>query len=194
METKYDKVKTAVDFLLCLIILPFVLVVIIVFSLLIVLDSKGSPFFKQERVGLGGKKFMIYKLRTMRLDAERLGAKWAEKEDDRITRLGKFLRKTRIDELPQIINILKGDMHIIGPRPEREIFINEFLKTIPNFNDRLLVKPGITGLAQVNGGYEISPEEKLKYDLEYIEKRSFKLDIEIAIKTFSVIITGEGAR
>ena len=194
MDIKYEKIKSIIDFLLALILLPFVIVIVAFFSILIIVDSPGSPIYKQERIGLNGKKFTIYKLRTMRLDAEENGAKWAEKEDSRITRLGSFLRKTRIDELPQLVNILKGDMSIIGPRPEREIFINEFLKEIPNFNDRLKVKPGITGWAQVNGGYEISPVEKLRYDKEYIENQSFKMDLEIGVKTIKVILTGDGAR
>ncbi|MDS8685141.1 sugar transferase, partial [Streptococcus pneumoniae] len=105
-----------------------------------------------------GQSFSIYKLRSMYQDAEKNGHKWASKNDTRITKVGRFIRKTRIDELPQIINVIKGEMSIIGPRPERPEFINEFLKDIPNFNERLAVRPGITGWAQVNGGYELTPK------------------------------------
>ena len=150
--------------------------------------------YVQERVGLNGDKFKIYKLRSMYSDAEKDGHKWAEKEDSRITKVGSIIRKTRIDELPQLINIIKGEMAIIGPRPERPEFIEEFLNEIPDFNDRLAVKPGITGWAQVNGGYELSPKEKLKYDQYYIEHENFKLDILILFKTIKVVFTGEGSR
>ena len=130
----------------------------------------------------------------MRNNAEINGAQWADKNDKRITGIGKFIRKTRIDELPQLINVYKGEMSFIGPRPERKIFIDEFLKAIPDFNDRLLVKPGLTGWAQVNGGYEITPQEKLELDMYYIENRSFLLDLKIIFKTIKIIFTGEGAR
>jgi len=116
-------------------------------------------------------------------DAEKNGHKWASKNDTRITKVGRFIRKTRIDELPQIINVIKGEMSIIGPRPERPEFINEFLKDIPNFNERLAVRPGITGWAQVNGGYELTPKDKLVYDLFYINHESIKLDFLILLKT-----------
>ena len=127
-------------------------------------------------------------------DAEVSGAKWATKNDARVTTIGKFIRVTRIDELPQFFNILKGDMTIIGPRPEREIFYKEFEKTISNFRDRLKIKPGLTGYAQVNGGYDVMPKEKLKLDLYYINNVSFSLDIKIIFKTVGIVITGKGAR
>ena len=127
-------------------------------------------------------------------DAEKNGAKWAEKNDMRVTLFGKFIRKTRIDELPQLWNVIKGEMSLIGPRPELEVFYRKFEETIPNFRDRLAVKPGLAGWAQVNGGYDITPEEKLRYDLEYIDNLSFKLEIKILLKTIKVIFTGEGAR
>ena len=148
----------------------------------------------QERVGLNGQKFIMYKLRSMYLDAEKNGYQWAEKNDPRITKIGHFIRRTRIDEFPQIINIIKGEMSIIGPRPERPEFINEFLKDIPNFNERLAVRPGITGWAQVNGGYELTPKDKLVYDLFYINHESIKLDFLILLKTIKVIFTGHGSR
>ena len=127
-------------------------------------------------------------------DAEKNGHKWASKNDTRITKVGRFIRKTRIDELPQIINVIKGEMSIIGPRPERPEFVNEFLKDIPNFNERLAVRPGITGWAQVNGGYELTPKDKLVYDIFYINHESVKLDFLILLKTIKVMVTGNGSR
>ena len=131
----------------------------------------------------------------MKTDAEKIGgAQWAEKDDPRITKIGRFIRKTRIDELPQLVNILKGDMSLIGPRPERPELTYEFEQDIPGFIDRLLVKPGLTGWAQVNGGYDITPAEKLVLDLEYINNRSIMLDMKIILKTAKVVLTGDGAR
>ena len=170
--------------------LPFVLF----FILLIKLESPGPALFIQERVGLNGKTFKIYKLRTMRSDAEANGPQWATTDDPRITKLGKFLRKTRIDELPQFINVIRGDMSIVGPRPERAFFIVKFNHEVPGFTNRLVVKPGLTGWAQVNGGYELTPKEKLDLDLHYIENQSLGLDFQIMFKTVSVVLTGEGAR
>ncbi|WP_409299316.1 sugar transferase [Peribacillus sp. SCS-26] len=167
---------------------------IIIFAVLIVLESPGSPFYFQERVGKGGKCFKIIKLRSMRNDAEMHGAKWAVINDPRITKIGEFIRKTRIDELPQLLLVLKGDMSMIGPRPERPVFTEQFNNEIYGFKNRLLVKPGLTGLAQVNGGYDITPREKLKYDLEYIQNLAFELEVKILLKTFRIVFTGEGAR
>ena len=137
---------------------------------------------------------MIYKLRSMRLDAEANGAQMAEEDDPRITKIGRFIRKTRIDELRQVINVFKGDMSIIGPRPERPIFVVQFNEEIPGFIERLRVKPGITGWAQVNGGYDISTKEKLDLDMYYINHQSIFLDMKILFKTIKIIFTGEGAR
>jgi lipopolysaccharide/colanic/teichoic acid biosynthesis glycosyltransferase len=162
--------------------------------MLIKLESKGQVFYFQERVGHNGKIFNIIKLRSMRTDAEVSGAVWAQKNDPRVTRVGKFIRMTRIDELPQFINVLLGDMSIVGPRPERPVFTSQFNKEVPGFIDRLQVKPGITGWAQVNGGYEVSPEEKLTLDKYYIGKMSFLLDFKILIMTIKVCITSDGAR
>ena len=136
----------------------------------------------------------FHKLRSMRTDAEKFGAQWAEKNDPRITKVGKFIRKTRIDEIPQLFNILKGDMSIIGPRPERPEFTQEFNEEIPGFINRLAVKPGLTGWAQINGGYDITPQEKLVEDIYYIENRSILLDFKIILKTVKVVLTGHGAR
>lgn len=190
----YSKIKRFIDLFISVLSLVIVIPIILVFSLIIVIESPGNPFYLQKRMGLMGKEFKLIKLRSMRLDAEKNGAKWAEKNDDRITKVGRFIRKTRIDELPQIFNIIKGDMAIIGPRPERKVFIKEFVKTIPDFPKRLEIKPGLTGWAQVNGGYDISPSEKLKLDLFYVENTSFFLDISILFKTVKIIFTGDGAR
>ena len=167
---------------------------IAIFGILIKLEDNGPITYKQERLGKGGKRFYIYKLRSMRTDAEKFGAQWAEKDDPRITKVGKFIRKTRIDEIPQLFNILKGDMSIIGPRPERPEFTLEFNEEIPGFIDRLAVKPGLTGWAQVNGGYDITPKEKLVEDIYYIKNRSILLDFKIILKTVKVVLTGDGAR
>jgi exopolysaccharide biosynthesis polyprenyl glycosylphosphotransferase len=168
--------------------------IIVVFCLFIVIDSPGSPIFIQERLGLHGKSFKIIKLRSMRVNAEEQGVQWAEKNDHRITRVGFFIRKTRFDELPQLINILKGEMSFVGPRPERPCFYNEFEKDIPHFRFRLQVKPGLTGWAQIRGGYDLLPEQKLNLDLEYIKKLSIWFDLFIIIKTIKVVFTGEGSR
>ncbi|EJQ76129.1 UDP-phosphate N-acetylgalactosaminyl-1-phosphate transferase [Bacillus toyonensis] len=186
--------KYILDVIFALLGLIILAPVILIFSLLIILESPGSPFYLQERLGLYGKKFKVIKLRSMRNDAEKNGAKWAEKNDPRITKIGLFIRKTRIDELPQLFNILKGEMSLVGPRPERPMFTEKFEHEIPGFKKRLNVKPGLTGWAQVNGGYEITPKEKLKLDIYYINHASIILDFKIIIKTVRVVITGDGAR
>lgn len=163
-------------------------------GLLIKIDSKGPVLFKQERLGKDGRPFLIYKFRSMSLDAESDGPRWAEKEDDRCTKVGRILRKTRLDEIPQIWNILIGDMSYVGPRPEREYFYKEFETYIHGFSNRLAVQPGLTGWAQVNGGYDLKPEEKIVYDMEYIKNQSFWLDIKCMFKTVKLIFTSEGAR
>ncbi|PEY33384.1 UDP-phosphate N-acetylgalactosaminyl-1-phosphate transferase [Bacillus cereus] len=190
----YLGIKYLLDFVTSLIGLIIVAPVILIFSLLIVLESPGSPFYSQERLGLYGEKFRVIKLRSMRRDAEKNGAKWAERNDPRITKIGLLIRKTRIDELPQLFNILKGDMSLVGPRPERPMFTEQFEREIPGFKNRLQVKPGLTGWAQVNGGYEITAEEKLKLDVYYIKNASIFLDLKIIIKTIKVVLTGDGAR
>lgn len=190
----YDFVKRLADIIICSIALIISAPIIIITCLVVVLTSKGSPIFTQERLGLWGKKFKIYKIRSMYIDAEANGKpQLAKANDQRITPVGKFIRKTRIDELPQLINVIKGDMSIIGPRPEREYFYKEYSRTLPEFYNRLQVKPGITGLAQVSAGYDISPEEKLKYDMEYIQYRNFIFDLKIVLKTVAVMVTGKGA-
>ena len=190
----YRKVKRIVSLIFSILSLVFIAPICLIACIFIVLESSGNPIYIQERVGLNGQKFIMYKLRSMYIDAEKDGHQWAIKNDHRITKVGKFIRRTRIDEFPQIINIIKGDMSFIGPRPERPEFVNEFLKYIPDFNDRLAISPGITGWAQVNGGYDLTPNEKLKYDKYYIEYESFRLDWLILLKTIKVIFTGHGSR
>ncbi|HFJ9335771.1 exopolysaccharide biosynthesis polyprenyl glycosylphosphotransferase [Bacillus cereus] len=168
--------------------------VLIIISILIKIDSKGPIIYSQERLGVNGKRFRVLKFRSMVVDAEKGGPQWATKDDNRITKFGHFIRKTRIDELPQLLNILRGDMGIIGPRPERPIFTEKFSEEIPNFRDRLVIRPGLTGWAQVNGGYDITPREKFELDMYYIKNMSVLLDMKILVKTIKVVITGEGAR
>lgn len=190
----FDLYQRFFDILLSLIALIIGIPIILIFGILIKIEDNGPITYKQERLGKNGKMFYVYKLRSMRTDAEKYGAQWAEKDDPRITKVGKFIRKTRIDEIPQLWNILKGDMGIIGPRPERSIFTKEFEEKYTNFVYRLAIKPGLTGWAQVNGGYEMDPGEKLEYDLYYIKNRSFFLDVKIVFMTVKVVFTGEGAR
>jgi exopolysaccharide biosynthesis polyprenyl glycosylphosphotransferase len=191
---KYLFFKRMMDIVFSVIGLFLAFPVILFFAMLISIETPGSPFYIQERVGMNGKYFKVIKLRSMRMDAEKFGAKWAEANDPRITKVGAFIRKTRIDELPQLLNVLVGDMSMVGPRPERPCFTAEFNNEIPGFTNRLLVKPGLTGWAQVNGGYEISPKEKLIFDLYYINHLTFLMDMKIMLKTFKVVLTGDGAR
>lgn len=190
----YNNIKSFIEFILSFLLLILVIPIIMLACIAIVMEIRANPFYTQERVGLNGRIFKIYKLRSMYIDAEKDGHKWASENDDRITKVGGIIRNTRIDELPQLVNILKRDMSFIGPRPERPEFVKEFLKDIPDFNDRLVVKPGITGWAQVNGGYSLTPKEKLVLDKYYIENEGFKLDLLILLKTIIVVFTGDGAR
>ena len=190
----YENIKSSIEFIFCLILLMLAVPICILACIAIYIELRVNPIYTQKRVGLNGRVFKIYKLRSMYIDAEKDGPKWASENDERITKVGRIIRKTRIDELPQLVNILKRDMSFIGPRPERPELIKEFLKNIPDFNDRLLVKPGITGWAQVNGGYSLTPKEKLEFDKYYIQNRGFKLDLFILLKTIIVIFTRHGAR
>ena len=157
-------------------------------------ESEGPVFYAQRRVGKDGHVFKIYKFRSMYLDAEARGAQWAKDHDPRVTPFGSFMRKTRLDEIPQFWNVVKGDMSLIGPRPERPAFCDEFEKRIHGWHYRTLVRPGISGLAQVTGGYDLLPKDKVRFDLRYIETRSVFQDIVIMLKTFGVVSTGDGAR
>ncbi|HON73347.1 MAG TPA: exopolysaccharide biosynthesis polyprenyl glycosylphosphotransferase [bacterium] len=190
-STIFKVLKRISDVLLIVIASPLILLIVVIVSILIKLDSDGPVFFKQERVGQGGKVFKIVKFRTMYSDAEIDGPKFSNKNDPRVTRVGRFLRKFHLDEIPQFWNVLKGDMSLIGPRPEQVEFVREFEKKIPYYNLRHLVKPGITGWAQVQYGYAASLDEtveKLEYDLFYIKNPSIWLDLAIAIKTLRILI------
>lgn len=177
--------------LLCTVAIPIGLIT----ALAIKLESPGPIFYKQRRTGQYNDEFEVIKFRSMRNDAEKSGAQWASKNDSRVTKVGNFIRKTRIDELPQIINIIKGDMSIVGPRPEREVFISELENEIPYYRFRHAVKPGVTGLAQVSYPYGASVEDavwKHKYDIYYIKHHSSMLDIKILLKTVKVVLFGMG--
>ncbi|MCF8068049.1 MAG: TIGR03013 family PEP-CTERM/XrtA system glycosyltransferase [Desulfobacterales bacterium] len=190
--------KRVVDIFFSILLLAVTLPILILVAFLIKLDSKGPVFFGQERVGRNRKPYRIYKFRSMISDAEsKSGPVWAKTEDDRITRVGHFIRKWRIDELPQLWNVLRGDMSFIGPRPEREHFVKQLEKVIPYYIERLSVKPGVTGWAQVSYGYGASVEdavEKLNYDMFYIKNISIFMDILIIFKTVKTVLFGEGAR
>lgn len=166
---------------------------ILISAFIIKLSSKGKVFYYQRRVGESLKRFTIIKLRTMITNAEKMtGITLSPKGDNRITFFGKFLRATRIDELPQLINVIKGDMSFVGPRPERPYFVRKFIKSIDSYSERFRVKPGLTGLAQIQGDYHTKPEIKLKYDLSYIYNWSYWLEFRILIDTFKVILTRKG--
>lgn len=187
-------IKRTTDIAVALAVAVFGAVPMLLIALLIKLDSKGPVIFRQERLGKDGKPFVMYKFRSMHVDAEVNGPQWAEKEDDRCTRVGAILRKTRLDELPQFFNILKGEMSLVGPRPERPYFYDEFESYIHGFRNRLVVRPGLTGWAQVSGGYDLLPEEKIVYDMEYISKMSVGMDLRCIFKTVGLVFTHEGAR
>jgi exopolysaccharide biosynthesis polyprenyl glycosylphosphotransferase len=190
----YLVVKRLFDLFFALVGLVFALPLLVIFGVGIKLESKGPFLYCQERLGKDGKPFTLYKLRSMKVDAEWDGPQWAEKDDPRVLKLGRFIRQTRIDELPQLFNVLKGEMSIVGPRPERSFFCEQFSRTIPGFSQRLQVKPGLTGWAQINGGYNLTPGEKLAKDLEYIRNRSLWLDLKIVVRTVKVVLDREGAR
>tara|TARA_Y100000996_G_scaffold315048_1_gene251265 strand:+ start:298 stop:912 length:615 start_codon:yes stop_codon:yes gene_type:complete len=161
---------------------PLWIVVIFIIPLLIKLEDNGPIFYSQERIGKNKKVFKVYKFRTMVPDAEKItGAVWSTKDDPRITKVGHILRKTALDEIPQLLNIIKGEMSFVGPRAERPELHNKFVKKIPEFDERLKVTPGLSGLAQIRGSYDLDPSEKIKYDIEYIKKMSLLFDIRIII-------------
>jgi len=191
----YAFFKRATDIVVSFLALIVLLIPMFIIGIIVKCTSKGTVFYVQERLGLNKKKIKVIKFRTMCMDAEKNGAQWSMgDEDPRITPFGCRLRRTRVDELPQLWCILKGDLSFVGPRPEREVFYNEFESYVHGFEQRMKVKPGLTGLAQVSGGYDLRPEEKIVYDIEYIKKRSMWLDIKIIFKTFSVILFHKGAR
>ena len=171
---------------------------ILLTAIVVRLESRGPVLYKQERVGEAGRRFNILKFRSMRADAESDGKpRWASKDDDRVTRVGKFIRKVRIDELPQLFNVLRGEMSFVGPRPERPFFVDQLEKKIPYFAYRHNVKPGITGWAQIRYPYGASLKdsiEKLQYDLYYVKNHSLFLDLIILLQTAQVVLFGKGAR
>ncbi len=191
-------VRRGADIVLAITLLLFTLPLTLVAALLIKLDSRGPIFYRQERVGLNRQPFQLVKFRSMRADAEAgLDPQWARPADPRVTRIGGFLRLTRIDELPQLWNVLRGEMSVIGPRPERPFFVERLAACIPRYHDRAQVKPGITGWAQVNYRYGASIEDaqvKLAYDLYYVKHRSLLLDLSILAATVRVVLFQEGAR
>ncbi len=179
---------------LLLLTLPLTLLV----ALAIKLDSRGPVFYRQERMGRHHRSFHILKFRSMTIDAEQPGtAVWAAVGDNRVTRVGRFIRLTRIDEIPQVINILRGDMAFVGPRPERPVFVKQLLAAVPHYADRAAVRPGLTGWAQVKYPYGASIEDarnKLSYDLWYIQRRSLWLDLRIILATVRVVLRLMGSR
>ncbi len=191
-------IKRAIDITVSLLLLTLTLPLMLGVGILIKLDSRGPVLYRQQRVGRYGQHFTLLKFRSMRVDAEPEGApRWAAKRDPRITRVGALIRSTRIDELPQLLNVLHGEMSLIGPRPERPHFVAQLAQVIPFYNERNYVKPGITGWAQVNFPYGASIEdarEKLSYDLYYVKNRSTFLDLLILVATIRVILFREGAR
>lgn len=190
--------RRAMDIAIALLLLLLTLPVMLVTAIAIRLESKGPIFYRQERSGLHLRPFTLIKFRSMVVDAEAGGApRWATKGDPRVTMVGKFIRLTRIDELPQLLNVLRGDMSMVGPRPERPGFVEQLGGIIPHYHDRASVKPGITGWAQVNYPYGASVEDarmKLAYDLYYVRRRSLFLDLLILVATVRVVLFQEGAR
>lgn len=190
----YRFVKRAFDLASCSVALLILAIPMGVIAAMIKRQDPGPAIYAQTRVGKDGKTFKVYKFRSMYVDAEARGAQWAQGDDPRVTPLGRKLRNTRLDEIPQFWNVVKGDMSLIGPRPERPVFHEAFKERIDGWEQRLVVRPGITGLAQVEGGYELLPKEKALLDIEYIERRSAALDLSIIGKTLRTMVTGEGAR
>lgn len=190
--------KRCFDIVLSLVLLLLVLPLMMLTWLFVVLESSGPALYRQERVGLGGRSFVLLKFRSMRTDAETDGkARWATPNDPRVTWVGKIIRKLRIDELPQLINVLRGDMSFVGPRPERPAFVDQFSAQIPFYAERHCVRPGITGWAQINYPYGSSLKDarnKLSYDLYYVKNHGIFLDMLIVLQTFRVILFADGAR
>ena len=193
----FKRLKRILDICVSLLGLTFFSPVWLIVSIAIKLESKGPVLYLQERVGEDGKIFNLFKFRSMRSDAEANGPVWAEENDQRITRIGRVIRKLRFDEIPQMFNVLKGEMSFVGPRPERPFFVSQLKSEIPFYSERHVVKPGITGWAQISYPYGASKEdalEKLKYDLYYIKHMSLFLDLMIIFQTAKTVLLGKGAR
>lgn len=192
-QKTYLAIKRLFDVIMALIGGMICLIPMVVTAILIRLESPGPVIYAQERLGKDGIPFVMYKFRSMYVNSEKDGPKWAARDDQRCTKIGKIIRKFHIDELPQLWNVLKGDMSVVGPRPERAYFYDVFSETVPNFRERLRVTPGLTCIAQISGGYVLLPEEKLAYDVQYMETRSIMVDLLCIVKTIPVIFKHEGA-
>ena len=193
----YAPIKRFIDLFFTVLLAPIWLAFGLVVWLVVKIDSRGPAIYKQERVGRNEHPFTLYKFRTMINDAERDGPRFAAVNDTRITRAGRFLRKSRFDEIPQLWNVIRGDLSLVGPRPERPVFVEQFEQTIPFYASRHLIRPGVTGWAQVNYGYaddEAETVEKLTYDLFYVKHSTIWLDIHILGMSVWTVITGAGAR
>jgi len=189
--------KRAMDVMISFVGLVLLIPLYFLIGLMIKIDSPGPVFYRQVRVGVGGRPFMIWKFRSMHVEAESDGPRWAVDRDPRISRVGRILRKLRLDELPQLYNILRGEMSLVGPRPERPIFVSELRRTIPYYDMRHTVRPGLTGWAQTQFRYGATAEDahfKLQYDLYYVKNMGFKLDMRILLETIRVVLLGEGAQ
>jgi exopolysaccharide biosynthesis polyprenyl glycosylphosphotransferase len=196
-RTIADDMRRMRDIVGSLLLLVLTLPAMLVAACLIKLESPGPVLFRQERVGLSGQVFTLFKFRSMQIDAEADGPCWAAKRDHRVTRIGKFIRACRIDELPQLINVLRGEMSLVGPRPERAYFIEKLTPFIPGYHKRTRILPGITGLAQVSYQYGASVEDaraKHTYDVYYLRNQTMLLDLRILIATVWVVLFGIGAR
>ncbi len=189
----YLFVKRVFDIFVSLTAGSVLLIPMLVIALLIAIESPGPVIYTQERLGKNGKPFQIYKFRSMQTDAEKDGPQWAELRDPRCTKVGRVLRRWHIDELPQILNVLKGDMSIVGPRPERAYFYDMFEEALPNYKDRMLVAQGLTCIGQVTlYDEQLTPENKIACDLAYIEQQSLWLDLKCILKTFGAIVKNKG--
>lgn len=193
----FKRLKRVLDISGSLFGLAFFSLACLIISIAIKLESRGPVLYRQKRVGEDGKIFHLYKFRSMRTDAEANGPVWAEENDQRVTRVGRVIRKLRLDEIPQMFNVLKGEMSFVGPRPERPFFVDRLKNEIPFYSERHVVKPGITGWAQISYHYGASREdalEKLKYDLYYIKHMSVFFDLMIVFNTVKIVLFGKGAR
>lgn len=195
-QTLYETIKRIFDIVISVVLLVVLIWLIPIIALIIILESGRPVLFTQTRTGLLGKPYLAMKFRSMVQNAETAGPQWAQKNDPRVTKFGNFLRKSRLDEIPQLINVIRGEMSFVGPRPERPEFVQELRKKIPFYNERHLVKPGLTGWAQINFPYGASEQdalEKLQYDLYYAKNRTFTFDIAIILKTIKTILSASGS-
>ncbi len=196
-EPLTSAVRRGRDVVCSLTLLALSLPLLLTMGCLIKLDSPGPVLYRQQRVGMNGRPFNLLKFRSMRIDAEAGGPQWAAERDTRVTRIGAFIRAFRIDEIPQLLNVLRGEMSLVGPRPERPFFVEQLVQVIPHYDDRTVILPGITGWAQINYPYGASVEDaraKLIYDLHYVHNQSLRLDLQILLTTVWVVLFRSGAR